>query len=70
MSTQHLRPETRAALLAAMLRLEALLLGRNAPGVADLVERAEADIAAGWPEAALDCLGRAQRLISTSEASQ
>ncbi len=28
-----------------------------------LIERAEGDIAAGWPEAALDCLGRARRLL-------
>jgi hypothetical protein len=28
-----------------------------------LIERAEGDIAAGWPEAALDCLGRTRRLL-------
>ena len=30
-----------------------------------LIERAEADIAAGWHEAALDALGRARRLLQT-----
>ena len=65
----NLPPETRAELLAAILRLEALLPGGNVPGVSDLVERAEADIAAGWPEAALDALGRARRLLETQEAA-
>jgi hypothetical protein len=31
--------------------------------VSALLERAMTDIRAGWPEAALDALGRAQRLI-------
>ncbi len=69
MSAQHLRPETHAQLLAAMLRLEALLPGGNVHGVVDLVERAEADLRAGWPEAALDALGRARRLISPNEGA-
>ena len=32
--------------------------------VVDLIERAEADIRAGWSEAALDALARARRILT------
>ena len=34
----------------------------------DLLERAAYDLAHGWPEAALDCIGRALRLFEPAEA--
>ncbi len=34
------------------------------PGLRDLLERARYDLEQGWPEAALDCIGRALRLLA------
>ena len=69
MTAAHsLRPATRLALTVAMLRVQAQLsttLSRET--VADvlaLAERAEYDLERDWIEAAHDCIGRAERLLS------
>ena len=58
-----------APLWAAVGYLLGLIQHRHRPArtaeALGLIERAEADIAAGWPEAALDALGRARRLLQT-----
>ena len=67
--TPQLRPETRAALLLALTRIERLLAGETDPEALGLIERARYDLRHGWPEAALDALGRARRLLETREAA-
>ncbi len=42
-------------------------LARNLADVRGLLARAEADLHHGWPESALDCIGRARRLLQTHE---
>lgn len=59
-----LRTETRTALPLALAEIERARAGVNDPAVAGLLERAEADIVAGWHETACDALGRARALLA------
>ena len=61
----RLQPETRTALLAAMVDIERLQAGTSNPEVLALIERGKYDIAVGWHEAAHDALGRARELLQT-----
>ncbi len=69
MTAPHtLQPATRLALTVAMLRIEAQLTTTLQPStvaeVLTLAARAEYDLEQGWNEAAIDCIGRAERLLS------
>lgn len=63
-TAQRLTPETRTALALAMAEIERLQAGTSDLGVRGLLERAEADLRQGWPEAAHDALERARALLA------
>ena len=63
--TARLQPETRAALLLALVDIERLQAGSADPEVLVLIERARFDLRQGWHEAAHDALGRARKLLQT-----
>ena len=63
--TARLQPETRAALLLALVDIERLLSGYADPEAHGLIERARFDLRQGWHEAAHDALGRARKLLQT-----
>ena len=63
--TARLQPETRAALLLALVDIERLLSGDADPEVRGLLDRAAHDLRNDWAEAAHDALGRARKLLQT-----